>query len=49
MLVKKLNFAFYDEISSLVRSIRKHNVLNIGGDMNAQIGKKNKYIEDISS
>ena len=30
--------AFYDELSSLVRSIPKH-VLNIGGDMNAQIGK----------
>ena len=37
--------AFYDELSSLVRSIPKHNVLVIGGDMNAQIGKnrKNKY------
>ena len=35
----------YDELSSLVRSIPKHNVLVIGGDMNAQIGKKgnNKY------
>ena len=32
--------AFYDEPSSLVRSIPKHNVLVIGGDMNAQIGKK---------
>ena len=31
--------AFYSEISSLVRSIPKHNVLVIGGDMNAQIGK----------
>ena len=31
--------AFYDEISPLVRSILKHNVLVIGGDMNAQIGK----------
>ena len=30
---------FYDELSSLVRSIPKHNVLVIGGDMNAQIGK----------
>ena len=28
-----------DEQSSLVRSILKHNVLVIGGDMNAQIGK----------
>ena len=31
--------AFYDELSSLVRSIPKHNMLVIGGDMNAQIGK----------
>ena len=31
--------AFYDEQSSLVRSIPKHNLLVIGGDMNAQIGK----------
>ena len=30
---------FYDKLSSLVRSIPKHNVLVIGGDMNAQIGK----------
>ena len=37
--------ASYDELSSLVRSILKHNVLVIGGDMNAQIGKNanNKY------
>ena len=36
---------FYDELSSLVRSISKHNMLVIGGDMNAQIGKNgnNKY------
>ena len=36
---------FYDELSSLVRSILKHNVLVIGGDRNAQIGKNrnNKY------
>ena len=36
---------FYDELSSLVRSIPKHNVLVIGGDMNAQIGENgnNKY------
>ena len=27
---------FYDELSSLVRSIPKHNVLVIGRDMNAQ-------------
>ena len=31
--------AFYDELSSLVRSIPKHNVLVLGGDMNAQIAK----------
>ena len=30
---------FYNELSSLVRTILKHNVLVIGGDMNAQIGK----------
>ena len=37
--------AFYDELSSLVRSIPKHNMLVIGGDRNAQIGKNgnNKY------
>ena len=35
---------FYNELSSLVRSIPKHNMLVISGDMNAQIGKKgNKY------
>ena len=36
---------FYDELSSLVRSIPKHNLLIIGRDMNAQIGKNrhNKY------
>ena len=36
---------FYDELSSLVHSIPKHNVLVIGGDMNAQIAKNrnNKY------
>ena len=31
--------AFYDELSSLVRGIPKHNVLVIGGEMNAQSGK----------
>ena len=31
--------AFYNELSSLVRCIPKHNILIIGGDMNAQIGK----------
>ena len=37
--------AFYDELSSLVHSIPKHDVLVIGGDKNAQIGinKNNKY------
>ena len=37
--------AFYDELSSLVRSIPKHNLLVISGDMNAQIRKNgnNKY------
>ena len=36
---------FYAELSSLERSIPKHNLLVIGGDMNAQIGKNrhNKY------
>ena len=36
---------FYEELSSLVRSIPKHNLLVIGGDMNAQIRKNrnNKY------
>ena len=36
---------FYEDLSSLVRSILKHNLLVIGGDMNAQIGKNrnNKY------
>ena len=28
---------FYNELSSLTRHILKHNVLNIGEDMNAQI------------
>ena len=37
--------AFYDELSPLVRSIPKYDVLVIGGDMNAQIRKNrnNKY------
>ena len=30
---------FYEELSSLVRSIPKYNLLVIGGDMNARIGK----------
>ena len=33
---------FYDELSSLVRSIPKYNLLIIGGDMNAQI-EKNRH------
>ena len=35
--------AFYDKLSSLVRSIPKHNVLIIGGNMNAQIGKNGNH------
>ena len=37
--------AFYNELSSFVRSIPKHNVLVIGRDINAQIGKNvnNKF------
>ena len=31
--------AFYNKLSSVVRSIPKHNVLILDGDMNAQIGK----------
>ena len=31
---------FYNELTSVGRSIPKHNVLIIGGNMNAQIGKK---------
>ena len=36
---------FYKELSSLVCSTPKHNLVVIGGDMNAQIGKNrnNKY------
>ena len=42
---------FYDELSSDVCIIPKHNVLFIGGDMNAQIGKNvnHKYSLHISS
>ena len=36
-------FAFYDELSSFVRSIPKQNVLGIGRDMNAQIGKNGNH------
>ena len=35
--------AFYDELSFLVRNIPKHNVLVIGGDMNAQIRKNGNH------
>ena len=34
---------FFDELSSFVHSIPKHNVLVIGGDMNAQIGKNGNH------
>ena len=34
---------FYDELSSLVGSIPRHNVLVIGGDMNAQIEKNGNH------
>ena len=34
---------FYDELSFLIRSIPKHNVLVIGGDMNAQSGKNGNH------
>ena len=42
---------FYDELSSLVRSIPKHNMLVISGGMNAQIGKNgnNKYSQHNTS
>ena len=33
---------FHEELSSLVRNIPKLDLLVIGGDMNAQIGKKQK-------
>ena len=38
---------FYDELSPLVRSIPKHNMLVISGDMNAQIGKKGNNIYNL--
>ena len=34
---------FFNEQSSFIRSILKHMVLVIGGDMNAQIGKNINY------
>ena len=33
---------FYNDLSSLVRTVPKHNVLILGGDLNAQLGK-NEY------
>ena len=30
---------FYNDLSSLIRSVPKHNVLVIGGDLNAEIGQ----------
>ena len=43
--------AFYDQLSTIVHSIPKHNVLVIGGDMNVHIGKngKHKYSQRNSS
>ena len=38
---------FYDELSCLVRSIPKHNVLVICGDINAQIGKNGHNIYNL--
>ena len=35
--------AFYNELSSLIRCIPKHNVLVIGRDMNGQIDKNVNY------
>ena len=35
--------AFYDDLSSLVRSIPKHNVLIIAGDLNAQVGHSQQH------
>ena len=34
---------FYHELSSLVRDVPKHNVLIIGGDMNAQLGQDDTH------
>ena len=34
---------FYMELASLTRQIPKHNMLVIGGDFNAQLGKLNNY------
>ena len=35
---------FYNELSSIVRDILKHNVLVLGRDMNAQTGKNIQQI-----
>ena len=42
---------FYNELSSLVWHIPKHNIQTISGDMNAQIGKdeSNKFCFNNSS
>jgi len=34
---------FYDELSSIIRQIPKHNVLLIGGDFNAHLGQENGH------
>ena len=34
---------FYDTLSSIVREVPKHNVLIIGGDMNAQLGQNEQH------
>ena len=40
---------FYDELSSLVRSIPKHNMLVIGGDMNAPNREKTETTNTAST
>ena len=40
---------FYYELSSLVHSVFKHNVLIIGGDINAKIGKNVKTNSDYTT
>ena len=35
---------FYTDLSTVVRQVPKHNVLVLGGDMNAQLGKYDGYI-----
>ena len=34
---------FYTELTSLTRNIPKHNILIIGGDLNAYLGKHDGY------